>query len=147
MKVLVAASSRHGATGEIADEIAGYVVELGTDGRLLALQLEELMAGVDIEVAAHFGPAHARLSFGGDAIVFEHDPKNVEMVLGIGMPETEPATLVPGQQPAVDRGRDLHADLADADADDVGALPAPHRKGEAGQALSAKRRDLRPPCP
>jgi diadenylate cyclase len=31
----------------IADEIEGYVVELGTDGRLLALQLEELMAGVD----------------------------------------------------------------------------------------------------
>src|SRR5213078_4363268 len=31
----------------IADEIAGYVVELGTDGRLRALQLEELMAGVE----------------------------------------------------------------------------------------------------
>ena len=31
----------------IADEIAGYVVELGTDGRLLALQLDELMAGVE----------------------------------------------------------------------------------------------------
>jgi len=31
----------------IADEITGQVVELGTDGRLLALQLEELMAGVD----------------------------------------------------------------------------------------------------
>jgi diadenylate cyclase len=33
----------------IADEIAGYVVELGTDGRLLALQLEELMAGVEAD--------------------------------------------------------------------------------------------------
>ena len=31
----------------IADEIEGYVVELGTDGRLISLQLEELMAGVD----------------------------------------------------------------------------------------------------
>jgi diadenylate cyclase len=31
----------------IADEVTGHVVELGTDGRLLALQLEELMAGVD----------------------------------------------------------------------------------------------------
>src|ERR671920_601695 len=31
----------------IADEIAGYVIELGTDGRLLSLQLEELMPGVD----------------------------------------------------------------------------------------------------
>jgi diadenylate cyclase len=35
----------------IADEIAGYVVELGTDGRLLALQLEELMIGVDADRA------------------------------------------------------------------------------------------------
>ena len=31
--------------GVIADEIAGYVIELGTDGRLPALQLEELTAG------------------------------------------------------------------------------------------------------
>lgn len=33
----------------IADEIDGYVIELGTDGRLLALQLEELMIGVDTD--------------------------------------------------------------------------------------------------
>ncbi len=33
----------------IADEIAGYVVELGVDGRLLALQLDELMAGVEAD--------------------------------------------------------------------------------------------------
>jgi diadenylate cyclase len=33
----------------IADEVTGQVVELGTDGRLLALQLEELMAGVDAD--------------------------------------------------------------------------------------------------
>jgi len=31
----------------IATEIEGYVVELGADGRLLSLQLEELVAGVD----------------------------------------------------------------------------------------------------
>jgi diadenylate cyclase len=31
----------------IAGEIDGYVVELGADGRLLALQLDELIAGVD----------------------------------------------------------------------------------------------------
>ena len=33
----------------IAAEIEGYVVELGSDGRLLSLQLDELMAGVDGE--------------------------------------------------------------------------------------------------
>ncbi|MDQ1615602.1 MAG: diadenylate cyclase, partial [Actinomycetota bacterium] len=32
----------------IAAEIEGYVVELGTDGRLLILQLDELMAGVEV---------------------------------------------------------------------------------------------------
>jgi diadenylate cyclase len=30
----------------ISDEIAGYVVELGTDGRLLTLQLDELTGGL-----------------------------------------------------------------------------------------------------
>ena len=33
----------------IAEEIEAYVVELGTDGRLISLQLEELMAGVAAE--------------------------------------------------------------------------------------------------
>ena len=33
----------------IAGEIEGYKVELGTDGRLLALQLDELIAGSDFE--------------------------------------------------------------------------------------------------
>ena len=33
----------------IAREIESYLVELGTDGRLLSLQLDELVAGVDVE--------------------------------------------------------------------------------------------------
>jgi diadenylate cyclase len=33
----------------IADEVQGQVVELGTDGRLLSLQLDELMGGVDAD--------------------------------------------------------------------------------------------------
>ena len=33
----------------IAEEIEGYIVELGADGRLVRLQLEELMAGVEDE--------------------------------------------------------------------------------------------------
>jgi len=33
----------------IAREIEDYIVELGTDGRLLSLQLEELVTGVDVE--------------------------------------------------------------------------------------------------
>src|SRR2546423_416904 len=56
----------------IADEIAGYVVELGTDGRLLALQLEELMAGVDADrtlVIRDYLPAGSGLRQLDDALL------------------------------------------------------------------------------
>ncbi|AUG78019.1 DNA integrity scanning protein DisA [Kitasatospora sp. MMS16-BH015] len=46
----------------IATEIAGYVLELGTDGRLLALQLDELIQGVEPErelVARDYFPERA----------------------------------------------------------------------------------------
>ena len=43
----ISVSQRLEMVRRIADEIEGYVIELGTDGRLLALQLDELMAGVD----------------------------------------------------------------------------------------------------
>lgn len=47
----------------IADEVTGEVVELGTDGRLLALQLDELMAGVDADrelIARDYVPSGRR---------------------------------------------------------------------------------------
>ena len=40
---------RAGMVKRIADEIEAYVAELGVDGRLLELQLDELMAGVEHE--------------------------------------------------------------------------------------------------
>jgi diadenylate cyclase len=45
----MAVSQRLEMVRRIADEIQQYVVELGTDGRLLSLQVDELMAGVDAE--------------------------------------------------------------------------------------------------
>ncbi len=45
----MAVSQRLEMVRRIATEIEGYVVELGTDGRLLSLQLDELMAGVEGE--------------------------------------------------------------------------------------------------
>jgi len=45
----MAVSQRLEMVRRIATEIEGYVVELGTDGRLLILQLDELMAGVEAE--------------------------------------------------------------------------------------------------
>jgi diadenylate cyclase len=47
----------------IADEVTGQVVELGTDGRLLALQLDELMAGVEADrgyIVRDYLPANRR---------------------------------------------------------------------------------------
>ena len=46
---VVAVSQRIEMVRRIAREIEGYVVELGADGRLLNLQLEELMAGVEAD--------------------------------------------------------------------------------------------------
>ncbi|MCG2803634.1 MAG: DNA integrity scanning diadenylate cyclase DisA, partial [Cellulomonas sp.] len=51
----------------ISDEIDGYVVELGTDGRLMSLQLDELVGGIGadrelvirdyVDTSRHDGPA------------------------------------------------------------------------------------------
>jgi diadenylate cyclase len=49
MRDAAAVAQRLEMVRRIAGEIEGYVVELGTDGRLLSLQLEELMAGVEQE--------------------------------------------------------------------------------------------------
>ncbi|MCU1659583.1 MAG: integrity scanning protein DisA [Pseudonocardiales bacterium] len=55
----------------IADEVTGQVVELGTDGRLLALQLEELMAGVDADrelITRDYLPAGRRTKTPGQVL-------------------------------------------------------------------------------
>ncbi len=47
----------------IAGEIADYLVELGTDGRLMSLQLDELIAGVESDrqlVVRDYQPTHGR---------------------------------------------------------------------------------------
>ena len=46
---VAAVAQRLEMVSRIAAEIDTYVLELGTDGRLLALQLEELISGVDAE--------------------------------------------------------------------------------------------------
>lgn len=56
----VAVGQRLEMVRRIAGEIDGYVIELGSDGRLIALQLEELMAGVEAErefIARDYLPA------------------------------------------------------------------------------------------
>lgn len=58
----------------IAVEIQGQIVELGTDGRLLALQLDELMAGVEEDrslIARDYSPAAGRRTRTVDAVLDE----------------------------------------------------------------------------
>jgi diadenylate cyclase len=50
LRDVVAVVQRGLMVRRIADEIEAYIVELGVDGRLLQLQLDELMAGVDAEL-------------------------------------------------------------------------------------------------
>ncbi len=56
-----AVSQRLEMVRRIAREIEGYVIELGTDGRLLSLQLDELIGGVDPDrelIARDYLPPH-----------------------------------------------------------------------------------------
>jgi diadenylate cyclase len=46
---VAAVAQRLEMVSRISSEIETYVLELGTDGRLLSLQLEELISGVDLE--------------------------------------------------------------------------------------------------
>lgn len=47
---VVAIIQRAALADRIAEEIAGYVVELGSEGRLVAMQLQELMRGLGEEI-------------------------------------------------------------------------------------------------
>ncbi len=70
----VNASQRLEMVRRIAVEIQGHIVELGTDGRLLALQLDELMAGVEEDrrlVARDYSPASGRRTRTIDGILDE----------------------------------------------------------------------------
>ena len=78
----------------IADEIEAYVAELGTDGRLLKLQLDELMHGVEFErllVVRDYQPDRRRkldnVLAELDAIPAESllDLRSVAQALGVGV--------------------------------------------------------------
>ncbi|HWD84057.1 MAG TPA: DNA integrity scanning diadenylate cyclase DisA [Kribbella sp.] len=72
----------------IATEIDGYVVELGTDGRLLTLQLNELVAGVagerELVVRDYLPPATGRRAKTADDVLLELDAVSATDLLDIG---------------------------------------------------------------
>ena len=72
----------------IATEIDGYVVELGTDGRLLTLQLNELVKGVagerELVVRDYLPPSTGRKSKTADDVLLELDAVSPTDLLDIG---------------------------------------------------------------
>jgi diadenylate cyclase len=71
----------------IASEIDGYVVELGTDGRLLSLQRDELMAGViqerELIVRDYLPPPHGRRPRTVENVLAELDGMSAEDLLDL----------------------------------------------------------------
>ncbi len=89
----------------IADEVDGYTVELGTDGRLVHLQLEELMGGVDDDrrhvirdyladddEGASEGAVRALSSLSTERLL---DPRSVAAILHLPAGTDVDASLVP----------------------------------------------------
>ena len=91
----------------IAREIEDYVLELGTDGRLLSLQLEELITGVDTErelVIRDYLPARAAARRSPEALLTRLeslsptelvDPAAVARALGLGASEHLDGAVAP----------------------------------------------------
>ena len=91
----------------IAREIEDYVLELGTDGRLLSLQLEELVTGVDAErelVVRDYLPTGKRRQTSPELHLAELeglsptdlvDPAAVARVIGLGGAEHLDAAVAP----------------------------------------------------
>jgi diadenylate cyclase len=92
----------------IAGEIEGYMVELGTDGRLLSLHLDELVAGTGQErvlLAQDYVPAQAQERTGSASAVLARlegltldellDVTSVAEVLGFGGPDALDSLVSP----------------------------------------------------
>ena len=129
----------------IAREIEDYVLELGTDGRLLSLQLEELVTGVDAErelVIRDYLPVGRRGT----------SPETSLQLLG-ALSATElvdPASVARALSPRQRRAPRLGGRAAGLPAAGQGPPPAHGRRRPAGRPLrhpaeAAVRRHRRPP--
>jgi diadenylate cyclase len=96
---VTAAAQRLEMVRRIAAEIEGYMVELGTGGRLLALQLDELVAGTPAErelLVQDYVPASGARQAAAAAVLTELgrlspdellDIRSVAATLGFGRPD------------------------------------------------------------
>jgi diadenylate cyclase len=88
IKDLVLVAQRQEMIRRLQNEISEYVVELGTDGRLLTLQLNELVAGVagerELVVRDYLPPATGRKAKTADDVLLELDAVSPTDLLDIG---------------------------------------------------------------
>jgi DNA integrity scanning protein DisA with diadenylate cyclase activity len=99
--------TRHRTADRVARQIDDYVLELGTDGRLLSLQLEELITGVDAErelVVRDYLPTGKRRKTSTESMLTDLanlsptdlvDPGSVAGVLGLGTGEHLDGAVAP----------------------------------------------------
>lgn len=117
----------------IAREIEDYVVELGTDGRLLALQLEELISGVDQErelVIRDYLPTGRRTRSSRDVLgrltalsaTELVDPAAVAAAIGIGSAEHLDGAVAPRGYRLLAKVPRLPASVVDRLVDHFGVL-------------------------
>ena len=117
----------------IAREIEDYVLELGSDGRLLALQLEELITGVDLErelVIRDYVPANRRRKspesllsgLEGLSSIELVDPASTARVLGLGTLEHLDGAVAPRGYRLLAKVPRLPAPVVDRLVDHFGTL-------------------------
>ncbi|SHH22521.1 diadenylate cyclase [Jatrophihabitans endophyticus] len=119
----------------IADEVTGHVVELGTDGRLLALQLDELMAGADTDrefIARDYLPVGRRTGRTAGAVLRELaelsavdllDLTQVARAMGLpGTPEAQDSAVSPRGYRLLSRVPRLPASILDRVVEHFGGL-------------------------
>lgn len=117
----------------IAREIEDYVTELGTDGRLLALQLEELVSGVDgerelvirdylPEGRRHKTPQQALARLEGLSPTDLVDPSSVARALGLGVGEHLDGAVAPRGYRLLAKVPRLPASVVDRLVDHFGTL-------------------------
>jgi diadenylate cyclase len=130
---VTAVAQRLEMVARIAREIEGYVVELGSDGRLLSLQLDELVAGVGADralVVRDYLPSGRRSRTTKQALdelqalsaVELLDPGAVAKVLGYGAGEALDAGVSPRGYRLLARVPRLPAPVVDRLVDHFGRL-------------------------
>ena len=158
LRDVVTVLQRTEMVARIAAEIEGYIVELGDDGRLVRLQLEELMASMGDdrrlvvrdyfheEDSWHLAEALAALSELSDDDLVDLRGRGLGGAPGRRPPRPRPVAVAPGLPAAVphpppprERDRGHRGPVRRPPEDPAGRPGGPRRRGRGGQAPGPRR--------